>query len=180
MFEQTDEKLISKAMSGNNAAWQKLVKRYDKAIYNYGLRMTGNTDDAMDLLQEVFLSVFRNLASFRGEGTFKAWLFRIAHHRMVEFYRRKRDYQPLDEESPLVDEHACVSRLTMADAESRELIKAMQQLSLEQKAVVELKFFSQFTFEEIAEQLGVSSNTVKSRLYTGLGKLKALMEVQYV
>nr|WP_241264202.1 sigma-70 family RNA polymerase sigma factor [Bowmanella dokdonensis] len=167
-------------MAGNNQAWLKLVKRYDKAIYNYGLRMTGSADDAMDLMQEVFLSVFRNLAGYRGDGSFRAWLFRIAHHRLVEFYRRRKPHQGLDDSPEPVDEQACVSARFLADADAKLLLRAMQGLPLEQKAVVELKFYSQFTFEEIAQQMGISSNTVKSRLYAALGKLKELMEVQYV
>ena len=63
--------------------------------------------------------------------------------------------------------------------ENKQLISAMQQLPLSQKAVVELKFFGQFTFDEIAEQTGISANTAKSRLYGALEKLKTLMEVDY-
>ena len=62
---------------------------------------------------------------------------------------------------------------------NQQLLNAMQHLSLKQRAVVELKFFGQFTFEEIGEQLGVSANTVKSRLYSALDKLKDLVEVEY-
>ncbi|MDF2176976.1 RNA polymerase sigma factor [Aliiglaciecola sp. CAU 1673] len=180
MFEQTDEKLISKALDGHQRAWLKLVRRYEKPIYNYGLRMTGNADDAMDLMQEVFMSVFRNLASYRAQGSFKSWLFSIAHFRCVEFYRRRRHYQPLDEITEPVAEGDCVSEVLNANGRKQELIGAMQSLPLEQKAVLELKFFGQFTFEEIAAQLGVSSNTVKSRLYAALGKLKVQLEVDYV
>ena len=63
--------------------------------------------------------------------------------------------------------------------EAENLVSAMQQLPLNQKAVVELKFFGQFTFEEIADQLGISTNTAKSRLYSALAKLKTTMEVKY-
>jgi len=180
VFEQTDEKLISKALKGNNRAWDKLVNRYEKAIYHYGLRMTGHADDAMDLMQEVFMSVCRNLHTYRGDGQFKSWLFRIAHFRCVEYYRRKRPSAEQDNDTELLDEQACASAATFAAAQRNELVKAMQGLPLEQKAVVELKFFSQFTFDEIAEQLDLSSNTVKSRLYSALDKLKASMEEQYV
>lgn len=177
MFSQSDASLIEKALAGNNKAWLKLIKRYEQAIYNYGLRMTGNADDAMDLMQEVFISVFRNLASYRGEGSFKSWLFRIAHFRCVEFYRRKRYHHNIDEGEELVDHAACASQWTFETTRSRELVTAMQALPLEQKAVIELKFFGQFTFEEIAQQLGVSANTIKSRLYSALGKMRALLEV---
>lgn len=180
MFEATDEQLIKKALAGNKSAWLKLVKRYESGIYHYGLRMTGNRDDALDLLQEVFISVFRNLASYRGEGSFKGWLFRIASYRCVEFYRRKKPTQGLDD----VPEAACEALGPEADVfanqDQQQLLQAMQRLPLNQRAVVELKFFGHFTFEEIAQQLGTSSNTVKSRLYTALDKLKVLLEVDYV
>lgn len=177
MFSQSDASLIHKALAGNNKAWIKLIERYEQAIYNYGLRMTGNADDAMDLMQEVFISVFRNLASYRAEGSFKSWLFRIAHFRCVEFYRRKRYHQNIDEGEEVIDDHACASQWAFDTARSRELVVAMQALPLEQKAVIELKFFGQFTFEEIAQQLDISTNTIKSRLYSALGKMKALLEV---
>ena len=67
----------------------------------------------------------------------------------------------------------------VSQQENQQLIAAMQQLPLAQKAVVELKFFGQFTFDEIAEQTGMSVNTAKSRLYGALEKLKTLMEVDY-
>lgn len=180
MFDKTDEQLIQKALQGNRSAWMKLVKRYEKSIYNYGLRMTSNREDALDLMQEIFTSVFRNLATYRGEGVFKAWLFRIASYRCVEFYRRKKPTQGLDDAPEMECEAAKPDELLLMNRDSEQLISAMSQLPLAQKAVIELKFFGQFTFEEIAEQLNVSSNTVKSRLYAALDKLKTLLEVEYV
>lgn len=179
MFEKTDEQLISRALKGNKAAWLSLLKRYEKQIYNYGIRMTGNKDDALDLMQEVFISVFRNLANYRGEGSFKAWTFRIAHFRCVEFYRRKRPMQGLEDSPEPISEQLCPEQNVASGQENRQLGNAMQALPLAQKAVVELKFFGQFTFEEIAQQLGISTNTAKSRLYSALEKLKTLMEVEY-
>lgn len=180
VFEKTDEQLIQKALQGNKSAWMKLVKRYEKSIYNYGIRMTSNREDALDLMQEIFTSVFRNLATYRGDGSFKAWLFRIASYRCVEFYRRKKPTQGLDDTPEMVCDAAAPDAVLFGSRDNQQLIQAMAQLPLAQKAVVELKFFGQFTFEEIAEQLNVSSNTVKSRLYSALEKLKSLLEVEYV
>lgn len=179
MFEKTDEQLISRALNGNKGAWLSLLKRYERQIYNYGIRMTGNKDDALDLMQEVFISVFRNLASYRGEGSFKAWMFRIAHFRCVEFYRRKRPMQGLEDSPEPISEQLCPEQDLGSNQENKQLGIAMQALPLAQKAVIELKFFGEFTFEEIAEQLGISTNTAKSRLYSALEKLKTLMEVEY-
>jgi RNA polymerase sigma-70 factor (ECF subfamily) len=179
VFEKTDEQLISRALKGNKGAWLSLLKRYERQIYNYGVRMTGNKDDALDLMQEVFISVFRNLSNYRGEGSFKAWMFRIAHFRCVEFYRRKRPMQGLEDSPEPVSEQLCPEQDVVSTQENKQLGDAMQALPLAQKAVVELKFFGQFTFEEIAQQLGISSNTAKSRLYSALEKLRTLMEVEY-
>ena len=86
----TDEDLVASALKGSNSAWTKLVKRYEKRVYNYALRMVGHPDDAFDLMQEVFVGVHRNLAGFRGDGAFPAWLFRIANFRCTDYLRRRR------------------------------------------------------------------------------------------
>lgn len=179
MFEKRDEQLISQALKGHKKAWFALIKRYETPIYQYGIRMTGNSHDAADLMQDIFIAVFKSLPNFRGEGSFKAWLFRIAHFRCIEFYRRKRSdssFEDIEEpgcEGPTPEHHL------EADCTSQSLTTAMQRLPLAQRAVVELKFFGQFTFDEIADQLGLSSNTVKSRLYSALAKLKLDLEVEH-
>lgn len=179
MFEKTDEQLVKKALQGNKQAWLNLIKRYEKPIYNYGMRMTSKNEDALDLMQEVFISVFRNLSNYRNEGSFKSWLFRIAHFRCIEFYRRKKPMQGLEDAPEIASEELSVADSMHASQENQQLINAMQKLPIAQKAVVELKFFGHFTFDEIAQQTGMSANTAKSRLYGALEKLKTLMEVDY-
>ncbi len=180
MFEKSDEQLIEKALSGNKRAWMNLLKRYEVQIYNYGIRMTGNKDDALDLMQEVFISVFRNLSNYRGDGSFRGWLFKIAHYRCIEFYRRKKPNQSIDDTPETESNERALEDSFSAIQQSNQVVSAMQHLPLAQKSVVELKFFGQFTFDEIAEQLGISNNTAKSRLYSALAKLKTLLEVEYV
>ena len=179
MFEKTDDQLIAKALQGNKQAWLTLLKRYEKQIYHYGMRMTGKNEDALDLMQEVFISVFRNLSTYRNEGSFKSWMFRIAHFRCIEFYRRKKPMQGLDDAPEVKSDEMGVAACIHTNQENKQLINAMQQLPLAQKTVVELKFFGQLTFNEISEQTGISANTAKSRLYGALEKLKTLMEVDY-
>ncbi|MDP5029336.1 MAG: sigma-70 family RNA polymerase sigma factor [Paraglaciecola sp.] len=179
MFEKSDEQLIAKALQGNKQAWVNLLKRYEKSIYNYGIRMTGKNEDALDLMQEVFISVYRNLATYRHEGSFKSWLFRIAHFRCIEFYRRKRPMEGLDDVPEIESEQIPNEQYIDSVKENKQLIQAMQRLPLAQKTVIELKFFGQFTFDEIAELTGMSANTAKSRMYGALEKLKTLMEVDY-
>lgn len=182
MFKRQDDSLVKKALKGDERAWIALLERYEKAIYNYGIRMAGNKDDAADLMQDIFLSVYKSLDSYKGgnEGSFKCWLFRIAHFRCVEFYRRKRPHAMLDDVPEQESDQVTPEQELVNVAHYGELHQAMQRLPMPQKAVVELKFFGQFTFDEIAIQLGVSANTVKSRLYAALEKLKHSLEDQYV
>lgn len=181
MFELSDERLISKALKGNEKAWVILVKRYEKPIYNYALRMVSNPDDALDLMQETFISVNRSLENYRGEGSFKSWLFRIANFRCIEFYRRRKPTEDIDEIAKQESDPGFSPEHVLSQTQhSAQMLNLLARLPVEQKIVVELKFYQQFTFEEIAEQLNTSSNTVKSRLYSALAKLKQFLEVEYV
>ena len=180
MFERSDETLIAQALKGKKSAWLTLVSRYEKGIYNYALRMVNNPADAMDLMQDVFVALFRNLHSFRGESPFKGWLFKIAHYRCLEFYRKKRPTQSIDDVPEQEDENkaTCPEQQLFLKQDSSSLITAMKLLPVKQKLVVELKFFQQCTFAEIAQQLGISTNTAKSQLYSALAKLKEQLDEQ--
>ena len=176
MFKKRDEKLVAQALNGNAKAWLALISRYESAIFQYGIRMTGNSHDASDLMQDIFVSVYRSLNSYRGNGEFKGWLYRIAHCRCMEMYRKKKYFTDIDDIPEPLCERPCPELQLTSDRQSRAVVEAMQTLPFIQKAVVELKFFGQFTFEEIAEQMDISVNTAKSRLYAALAKLKLELE----
>ena len=176
---KTDEELIASAMEGAESAWLTLVRRYEKRLYNHALRMVGNPDDAMDLLQDIFLSVYRNLSSYRGDAPFGAWLYRIATFRCTDHLRKKRPGITELEEVP--DTSNSNPALTLESARSNgDIVRLLTVLPNEQRQVIELKFFQNFTFEEIAGQLGISSNTAKSRLYAALKKLRGSGEIEAI
>ncbi|WP_196141149.1 RNA polymerase sigma factor [Aliikangiella sp. G2MR2-5] len=180
-IKKSDEKLIEQALDGSQSSWVKLVKRYEGLVYNYCLRMTFQQTDAMDLMQEVFLAVYRNLPAYRGDGQFKAWMMRIAANKTADFLRA-RGRNPLYQAGEV--EHDKYHSSSSPEAEyqqfsqNREILKMLSTLSEEQRMVVELKFFQHFTFEEISQQTGVAISTIKTRLYSALQKLKGQMEVQ--
>ncbi|NMP31006.1 sigma-70 family RNA polymerase sigma factor [Thalassotalea sp. M1531] len=182
MFKRSDEALIKQALKGSKSAWEGLVKRYESGIYNYAYRMVNHPDDAMDLMQDIFIAVFRNLSSFRGDSPFKGWLFKIAHYRCIEYYRKKKPLQSIDDTPEQEDEseESCPEYDLTQGQENKALHLAMQRLPFNQKLMVEMKFFQHFTFEDIANQLGISTNTAKSRLYSALDKLKDYLEVEDV
>ena len=184
-----DEALIAAALNGSAYAWEKLVKRYEGRVYNQGLRLTGNPSDAMDLMQEVFLGVYRNLHRFRGDAKFSSWLFRIAHNKAVDMNRRKQllrlqrttaaqegeefDSIPADQQ----DEPD--SQLSEEEL-NRQIVALLATLPLEQRLIVEMKVFQSLTFDEIAQLQDISANTAKTRFYTALRKLKSKSEEDHV
>lgn len=174
MFFQSQSTLIKKAQQGEPRAWQKLLSQHESLVYNHCLRMTGHAHDAYDLMQEVFVSVYKSLPSFKGQSQFKTWLFKIAQARCADHFRKQRHFSDLESVDEAVHTPHCP---VQSAADNQHIYDALQALPFEQRQVVELKFFQHFTFDEIAEQLDISSNTVKSRLYSALGKLKTPLEV---
>lgn len=181
-----DQALIAAALNGSAYAWEKLVRRYEGRIYNHGLRLTGNPADAMDLMQEVFLGVYRNLHRFRGDAKFSSWIFRIAHNKAVDMNRRKRLLMATprrDEEgetdildSVPGDRHE-EPDVQLDELESNEQIVALlASLPMAQRLIVELKIYQGLTFEEIADMQDISENTAKTRFYSALKKLKTRLE----
>jgi len=185
-----DEALIAAALNGSAYAWEKLVKRYESKIYNHGLRLTGNSSDAMDLMQEVFLGVYRNLHRFRGDAKFSSWIFRIAHNKAVDMNRRKRlmTSSPKFSAEDEGDEFEKFPGKTDLEPENRlgnieqnaRVLKMLNELSSDQRSIVELKVFQSLSFDEIARLQDVSTNTVKTRFYSALKKLKVVSEEQNV
>jgi RNA polymerase sigma-70 factor (ECF subfamily) len=185
-----DQALIAAALKGSAYAWEKLVKRYESKIYNHGLRLTGNSSDAMDLMQEVFLGVYRNLHRFRGDAKFSSWIFRIAHNKAVDMNRRKRlmtspprfsteDEGDEFEKFPGKTDFEPENRLGNTEQNAR-VLKMLSELSSDQRSIVELKIFQSLTFDEIAELQDISVNTAKTRFYSALKKLKVVSEEQNV
>jgi RNA polymerase sigma-70 factor (ECF subfamily) len=176
--EAPDDKLVSRALAGSTSAWNRLIKRYERRVYNYALRMVGNPDDAQDMMQEVFMGVHRNLPGYRGDGVFAAWLFRIAAFRCTDFLRRRRFHSSFDEADGDRISPNEPQLEAMATHANEQISRALLELPVEQRHVVELKFFQHFTFEDIAHQLGISPNTAKTRLYAALKKLKRHEELR--
>ena len=176
-----DKQLISRALSGSERAWVKLVRRYESRVYNLAYRMTGSQQDALDLMQESFLAAFRNLPNYRHDGPFPAWLLRITSHRSVDFLRRRRG-NPLHRAEDVQD-HEPESGSLESDAEHhqlrRQLLSVLQRLPVEQRQVVELKFFQGLTFEDIAGQIGIPANTAKTRLYAALKTMRGHKELYH-
>ena len=171
---------VASSKRGDGLAFNRLVLRWEKTVYNMALRMLGEREEAADATQEVFLLAFKNIRRFRQDSKFSTWLYRITLNHCVSRVRQRPPGAHLS-----LDHEACAGihpeQLLVAETQDGELVRAekrnrvlaaLSHLPPEQRAVVELKFFQEMTFEDIAAVFAIPLSTVKSRFYAGLEILK--------
>lgn len=179
-----DRELVRRAAAGNVDAYNVLVSRWEKNLYNYLLRVTGNREDALDLAQDAFLKAYQGLATLGEAEKFPQWLFRIGHNLAMSKFRAdgrrpQRDSETWEESSE-GDPATTAGAPVLLGAGPRvfplelELIvaRALEELTADQRQVVLLKVIHGFKFHEIAEILACPVSTVKSRIYAGFEQLK--------
>lgn len=166
--EAEDLDLVARARRGKVEAYNLLVSRWEKRIFNYLLRLVGNREDALDLSQEVFLKAYQHLGRLEEASRFAPWLFRIAHNEAFSHLRGRKPMDVLegDPAQPSGGSRLLPIELTLA------VERALERLSEDQREAVLLKIYQGFKFEEMAEILSCPVSTVKSRLYTALDLLK--------
>jgi len=169
--EVEDRDLIAKARGGDVEAYNLLVSRWEKRVFNYLLRLVGHREDAMDLSQDVFLRAYQNLPKLADAGKFAPWLFRIAHNEAFSLLRRRRPEGQLTAEPRGAQSGGRLLPLELSLA----VEGALKRLSEDQREAVLLKIYQGFKFEEMAEILECPVSTVKSRLYTALELLKTTL-----
>ena len=169
-----DADLIQQAARGGVEAFNLLVSRWEKRVYNYLLRITANREDALDLTQDVFLKAYQNLRKLDDPGRFAPWLYRIAHNEAYSMFRKRRPETDVEEAQPEASETGItVGGSSVFPIElSLAVASALRRLSPEQRESVVLKIYQGFKFEEMAEILSCPVSTIKSRLYTALELLK--------
>jgi RNA polymerase sigma-70 factor (ECF subfamily) len=169
--EVEDRDLIAKARRGDVEAYNLLVSRWEKRVFNYLLRLVSHREDALDVSQDVFLKAYQNLPKLDDPARFSAWLFRIAHNEAFSTLRRRKPETELAGEPRPADTG---SRLLPMEL-SLAVESALKRLSEDQREAVLLKVYQGFKFDEMAEILDCPVSTVKSRLYTALDLLKTAL-----
>jgi RNA polymerase sigma-70 factor (ECF subfamily) len=181
-----DSTLVERCMSGDDAAWEELVRQHTRRVYGICYRFTGNDSEAQDLTQEVFLRIFRSLRSFRSnEGSFVTWLARLTRNLLIDHYRRTRQERVTDsieEQLPMLEENMAASARPeglVAGREASEILQAaLQKLSPELRETVILRDLQEMEYREIAQVLQVPEGTVKSRLNRGRAELARVLRKQ--
>ena len=169
--EAEDRDLVLKARRGNVDAYNVLISRWERRVFHYLLRLVRSREDAEDLNQDVFLKGYQRLKDLDDPGRFAPWIFRIAHNEAFSLLRKRKP-----EVEPVLDPAVrdTVPRLYPVDA-ALAVEAALARLPDEQREAVVLKVYEGFKFHEMAEILNCPESTIKSRLYTGLERLKEVL-----
>jgi len=186
--------LVRRCISGDAAAWEEIVQRYNRRIYNICYRFAGSADDAQDLTQEVFIKMYRTLNSYDVDrGAFMTWVTTVTRNLLVDHFRKTKqdrltdsldttssdheDAMPLGEQIP---DRRPAPDSNVQSREARDVVhEALQKLSPELREAVILRDLQDMDYKEIATVLKVPEGTVKSRINRGRAELARLLQRTY-
>lgn len=160
---------ISAVLGGEHQAFGHLVKRYQGMVYRVCYKITGEAESAKDMAQEVFIKAYKALPSFKGQASFSTWLYRIAYRTCLDWkrandrewkHRSSADYSENDWVTAQTPEQEAIRKES-----SQELDEHLNSLTEPYRSVVQLYYFHSQSYQEIADQKGISVKTVESQLY---------------
>ena len=181
-----EKKWLKQAAAGSAEAFEQLILKYQTAVYNLCLRMTGDPEDAADMTQESFLKAWRNLESFQGNSAFSTWLYRLASNTCLDHLRSVKRRPQLS--LVMEDEDGETQALDVPDSaptpeeqvialdEQSRLNEALQALEEDQRQILILRAVNGLSYTEIAEALHLKEGTVKSRLARARDQLRKKLQ----
>lgn len=177
---KTDTELVKEAISGNYLSFVTLINKYNASLLHTIYKMVNNMADAEDIRSEVFEKVYKNLHSYSSEYNFSTWLFTIAKNHTIDFIRNKNQ-QPSPVRNPFSTEEEIMTPVISTDLSAEELMiqgetnavinNIISQLKPFYRNLIEMKYFKNLTYEEIAKELNKPIGTIK----TGLSRAKKNM-----
>ncbi|WP_248928269.1 RNA polymerase sigma factor [Paenibacillus hamazuiensis] len=176
MERPTDEELVARIRQGHDDAYRALVERHQNYIFTLIYRQVEHRETAEDLMQEVFIKLYRSLFHFRGDAKFTTWLYRLTLN-LVADYRRARKRRPLESLLDVVrewfsDEREQPEQMSLHREERDAVQRIVAELPEKYRLIVGLYHFQQLSYREIAQITGLPVKTVETRLYRGKAMLK--------
>ena len=181
MTEVSEKKIIEKVLGGDANAFEELVLKYEKTVYNLALRMVGDRDDAFDMTQEAFIKAYGSLSSFRGDSKFSVWIYRITTNVCLDFLRSKSRKQQVsltvsddDDEDAQLDipdpkadpEQQLIKKISMQSVE-----EGLKTLPDKQRQILVMRELGGMSYAEIGKALSLEEGTVKSRIFRARKRL---------
>ena len=168
------EELIHRCRAGDQEAHFRLYKLYSRAMYNVGFRITGNEEDAEDVLQEAFVSAFKNLNHYRGDSSFGSWVKKIVINKAINLLKkRKWELMPENEEFDVPAEEP--EQEFRPELQVEMVRNAIMQLPDGYRSVLSMYLLEGYDHQEIAEIMGITESTSKSQLNRAKAKLRELL-----
>jgi len=178
--------LVEQALKGDQKAYALLLKKYRDTIYYMLLKMVKNQNDADDLTIEAFGKAFRNLSQYTSEYAFSTWLFRIASNNCIDFLRKKRAITiPIDTAAESDEGYSGIliqatdlnpEEHMIKNQKTEELMEIVQQLKPRYRQLIELRYFKELAYEEIAQHMQLPLGTVKAQLFRARELLTNIMK----
>ena len=173
-IKSDDRRLIRRVGKGDQTAFGQIYNHHNVKVYNYILRLVHEQDAAEELLQETFVAVWQGAARFRGRSSVKTWIFRIAHNQAVSWLRKHAGHELVDDRQiPAVEWQ--VDESIMVEWQVEQVVSALERLSPNHRAVIELVFDQELSYTEVARVLDCPVGTVKSRMSYALKHLNQLL-----
>ena len=167
-----DVTYVDRTLRGDKRAFESLVEKYQKLVFNLAYNMTRNRDDAADVTQSVFLKVYEKLYSFNRKFKFFSWMYRIALNEALNVVQKQDRTKTLDEEIAS-DARSPDGGLAVED-QTRSIQDAVLELEANYRVVIVLRHFQDLSYEDIATVLEIPEKTVKSRLFTARALLRTI------
>ena len=180
MSHKEDQQIINSVLSGDTRAFEALIERYKHMVYTLAHKMVGNSQDAEEVAQDVFLKAFTALSSFKGTAKFSTWLYKIAYYRSLDYLKKnKRKIQTSTYD--IAQEYNVASLENSIDEleakERRQIIKeALLELAPDDNVIITLYYFEELSLKEIAEVMQLTPNNVKVRLFRSRSKLATVLK----
>ena len=180
MTEVSEKKIIEKVLGGDANAFEELVLKYEKTVYNLALRMVGDRDDAFDMTQEAFIKAYGSLSSFRGDSKFSVWIYRITTNVCLDFLRSKSRKQQVSLTVSDDDEDAQLDIPDPSSDPEQQLMQKMSMQSVEeglktlpdkQRQILVMRELGGMSYAEIGKALSIEEGTVKSRIFRARKRL---------
>ena len=176
----SNSELVKKSQLGDKSAFEELVKRHQELVFSLSFKLTGNRELANDVAQEAFIRAWTAIGKFRGDSTFGTWIYRITVNTAWTLRKKAKKHYSLNiedtQEPVVVDEKKDPDLVAINSDLSLVLRKALNQIPLEQRIIVELKNIEGRSHKEIADYLDISVTAAKVRLHRAHQKLRNILE----
>ena len=178
--EVSNSELVKRSQLGDKSAFEELVKRHQDLVFSLSFKLTGNRELANDVAQEAFIRAWKAIEKFRGDSTFGTWIYRITVNTAWTLRKKAKKHYSLNiedtQEPVVIDEKKDPELVAINSDLSVVLRKALNQIPLEQRIIVELKNIEGRSHKEIADYLDISVTAAKVRLHRAHQKLRNILE----